>query len=87
MAVAAVKKIRDKSQAKKAARAQGFTFLDQLEEDQGCVNKPVTRVEYDVRGFLRQCLEKYESLVDHPVKFKTVSTPSHDDKIARPIGD
>ena len=67
MAVAAVKKIRDKSQAKKAARAQGFTFLDQLEEDQGCMNKPVTRVEYDMRGFLRQCLEKYESLVDHPV--------------------
>ena len=49
--------------------------------------KPVTRVEYDMRGFLRQCLEKYESLVDHPVKFKTVSTPFHDDKIARPIGD
>ena len=87
MAVAAVKKIRDKSQAKKAARAQGFTFLDQLEEDQGCMNKPVTRVEYDMRGFLRQCLEKYENLVDHPVKFKTVSAPFHDDKIARPIGD
>ena len=85
MAVAAVKKLRDKSQAKKAARAQGFTFLDQLEEDQGCVNKPVTRVEYDTRGFLRQCLEKYESLVGHPVKFKTVNTPFHDDKIARPM--
>ena len=47
----------------------------------------MTQVEYDMRGFLRQCLEKYESLVDHPVKFKTVSTPFHDDKIAPPIGD
>ena len=51
------------------------------------MSKPVTRVEYDMRGFLRQCLEKYESLVDQPVKFKTVNTPFHDDKIARPIGD
>ena len=57
LAVAAVKKTRDKSQAKKAARAQGFTFLDQLEENQGCVTKKVTRVVYDMRGFLRQCLK------------------------------
>ena len=78
---------RYKSQAKKAARAQGFTFLDQLEENQGCVNKKVTRVEYDMRGLLRQCLEKYESLVDKPVVYKRVSALFHDDKIARPIGD
>ena len=30
--LAAAKKIRDKSGAKKAARAQGFTFLDELEQ-------------------------------------------------------
>ena len=82
-----MKKIRDKSQAKKAARAQGFTFLDQLEEHQGCMTKPVTTVRYDMRGFLRQCLEKYESLVNKPVTYKKVSTPFHDDKIARPIGN
>lgn len=87
LAVAAVKKARDKSQAKEAARAQGFTFLDQLEENQGCVTRKVTRVEYDMRGFLRQCLEKYESLVDKPVVYKKVSAPFHDDKIARPVGD
>ena len=75
LAVAAVKKTRDKSQAKKAARAQGFTFLDQLEENQGCVNKKVTKVEYDMRGFLRQCLEKYESLVDKPVRVQKGQRP------------
>ena len=82
VAVAAVKRIRDKTKAKKAARAQGFTFLDQLEEQQGCMTKPVTTVKYDMRGFLRQCLERYESLVKKPVTYRKVSTPFHDDKIA-----
>ena len=85
VAVAAVKKIRGKTKAKKAARAQGFMFLDQLEEQRGCMTKPVTTVKYDMS--LRQCLEKYESLVKKLVTYRRVSTPFHDDKIARPIGD
>ena len=58
VAVAAVKRLRDKGQAKKAARAQGFTFLDQLEENQPCMSVPVTTVTYDMKGFLEQCLAR-----------------------------
>jgi hypothetical protein len=39
-ALASIK--RDKGEAKKKARAQGFSHVDQLFEDQPCMNKPVT---------------------------------------------
>ena len=87
IAVAAVKQIRDKGKAKKAVRAQGFTYLDQLVESQACMNKPVNTMEYNMKGFLQQCLDRYVELAGGNVKFKNVSTPFYDDRIARPIGD
>ena len=87
-AVAAVKNIRNKSKAKKAARAQGFTFMDELIPEKGkAMNKPVTVVEYDMTGFLQQCIDRYTELAGKDVKLKTVATPFYDDKIARPIAD
>ena len=84
--LAAAKKIRDKSGAKKAARAQGFTFLDELEQQKSkCMTKNVNTVEYDMRQFLQQCIDRYVELAGPNVKFKKVSTPFPDDKIARPI--
>ena len=86
--LAAAKKIRDKSGAKKAARAQGFTFLDELEQQKSkCMTKNVNTVEYDMRQFLQQCIDRYIELAGPNVKFKKVSTPFPDDKIARPIMD
>ena len=86
--LAAAKKIRDKSGAKKAARAQGFTFLDELEQQKSkCMTKNVNAVEYDMRQFLQQCIDRYVELAGQNVKFKKVSTPFPDDKIARPIMD
>jgi len=85
--LAAAKKIRDKSGAKKAARAQGFTFLDELEQQIQMHDKNVNTVEYDMRQFLQQCIDRYVELAGPNVKFKKVSTPFPDDKIARPIMD
>ena len=48
---------------------------------------PVTTVTYDMKGFLEQCLTRYEELVPREVKYTKVSTPFHDDKIARPVAD
>ena len=87
-ALAAAKKIRDKSGAKKAARAQGFTFLDELEHQRtSCMTKNVNTVKYDMKQFLQQCIDRYVELAGPNVKFKKVSTPFPDDKIARPIAD
>ena len=87
-ALAAAKKVRDKSGAKKAARAQGFTFLDELEQHKSkCTTKNVNTVEYDMRQFLQQCIDRYVELAGPNVKFKKVTTPFPDDKIARPIMD
>jgi len=89
-ALAAAKKIRDKSGAgaKKAARAQGFTFLDELEQQKSkCMTKSVNTVEYDMRQFLQQCVDRYVELAGPNVKFNKVSAPFPDDKIARPIMD
>ena len=41
----------------------------------------------DMKGFLEQCLTRYQELVPKEVKYKKVSTPFHDDKIARPVAD
>ena len=81
VAVAAVKKIREKSKAKKAARAQGFTFVDELIHDKGkCLAKPVTIVEYDMTGFLQQCIDRYKELAGNNVTLKNVATPFYDEK-------
>ena len=88
IALAAAKKIRDKSGAKKAARAQGFTVSDELEKNKSkCMFKTVNTVEYDMKQFLQQCIDRYVQLAGPDVKFKSVSTPFPDDKIARPIND
>ena len=47
----------------------------------------VNTVEYDMRQFLQQCLDRYVELAGPNIKFKKVSTPFPDDKIARPIMD
>ena len=75
-ALAAAQKIRDKSGAKKAARAQGLTFLDELEQHKSkCTTKNVNTVEYDMKQFLQQCLNRYVELAGPNIKLKKVSTP------------
>ena len=86
-ALASAKIVRDKSKAKKAARAQGFTFLDELETNKGkSMDKSVNAFQYDMKQFLQQCLDRYVELAGPNITFKKVATPFHDDKIARPVG-
>ena len=68
LAAAAVKKVRDKTLAKKANRAKGFSYIDELFEHQPCMNKPVTLVVYDMTGFLQQC--RYVELAGGNVQFR-----------------
>ena len=75
LAAAAVKKLRDKTSAKKANRAKGFLYLGELFEHQPCMDQPDTLVTYDMTGFLQQCLDRYVELAGGDVKFKKVSTP------------
>ena len=77
LVAAAVKKLRDKSSAKKAIERR----------HQPCMDKPVTVVTYGMTGFLQQCLDRCVELAGGNVKFKKVSTPFQDDRIARPTKD
>ena len=87
LAAATVKKLRDKTSAKKANRAKGFSYIDELFQHQPCMDKPVTVVTYDMTGFLQQCLDRYIELAGGNIQFKKVSTPFQDDRIARPTKD
>ena len=79
---------RDKSGAKKKARAEGFSYMDQLFENQPCMQKPVTTFTYDMEPFLKSCVDRYLSLAGRDAKpLKQVSTPFHEERIARPIAD
>ena len=51
------------------------------------MDKPVTLVTYDMTGFLQQRLDRYIELAGGDAKFKKVSTPFQDDRIARPTKD
>ena len=51
------------------------------------MTKNVNTVEYDMRQFLQQCIDRYVELAGPNVKFKKVTTPFPDDKIARLIMD
>ena len=51
------------------------------------MTKSVNTVEYDMRQFLQQCVDRYVELAGPNVKFKKVTAPCPDDKIARPIMD
>ena len=85
-ALASIK--RDKGEAKKKARAQGFSYLDQLFEDQPCMNKPVTIMLYDMKPFLQSCVDRYTQLAGRDAKpMKKVATPFHEERIARPVAD
>ena len=82
MAVATIK--RDKSAAKK--RAQGFAYMDELFPDQPCMSKPVNVMTYDMKPFLELCVRRYVDLAGkHAKPLKVVSTPFHDERIARPV--
>ena len=77
---------RDKLAAKK--RAQGFSYMDELFQDQPCMSKPVNVMTYDMKPFLESCVKRYVELAGKDAKpLKTVSTPFHDERIARPIAD
>jgi hypothetical protein len=85
-ALASIK--RDKGEAKKKARAQGFSYLDQLFEDQPCMTKPVTVMLYDMKPFLQSCVDRYVQLAGRDAKpIKKVATPCHEERIARPVID
>ena len=84
IAVASIK--RDKSSAKKKARAQGFRYMDQLFKHQPCVSKPANVMTYDMQPFEQSCIDRYQSLAGKDAKpLKHVSTPFHEERIARPL--
>ena len=58
-AVAAVKRIRDKTAAKKQARQTGFYDVNQLSDGKGCMYQPTRGVVYDMSSFLQQAVDKY----------------------------
>ena len=77
---------RDKSGAKKKARAEGFSYMDQLFENQPCMQKPVTTFTYDMEPFLKSCVDRYVNLAGRDAKpLKHVSTPFHEERVARPV--
>ena len=79
---------RDKAGAKKKARAEGFSYMDQIFENQPCMQKPVTTFTYDMEPFLKPCVDRYVNLAGRDAKpLKHVSTPFHGGRIARPIAD
>ena len=84
-AMAAVKKIRDKLNAKKAARKHAFYDVNQLSDHQGCMYAKTRQVVYDMSSFLQQAIDRYKELTGPEWhNLKKVSTPFYDDKIARP---
>ena len=85
-AMASIK--RDKSCAKKKARAEGFSYMDQLSEDQPCMQKPVTTFTYGMQLFLKSCVDRYVNLAGRDAKpLKHVSIPFYEERIARPVAD
>ena len=51
-ALAAVKRIRDKTAAKKQARQTGFYDVNQLSDGKGCMYRPTRGVVYDMSSFI-----------------------------------
>lgn len=52
------------------------------------MNKPVNVMTYDMKPFLESCVKRYVDLAGKDAKpLKIVSTPFHDERIARPIAD
>ena len=79
---------RDKNEAKKKARLDGFSYMDQLFPDQPCMKKNVNVMTYDMKPFLQSCIDRYVTLAGRDAKpLKIVSTPFHEERIARPIQD
>ena len=80
---------RKKSAAKRLAREQRFTSMENLNVKKGgCIEKPVNVVKYDMKNFLESCVDAYCQLakVDKST-LKRASTPFHDSKVARPKAD
>ena len=76
---------RGKGSAKKAARSQNFSYLDQLRNTNACVTKPVTVVTYDMEPFLKSCVDRYVALAGKNAQsLRKVATPFHEERIARP---
>ena len=85
-AMAAIKRIRDKTAAKKQARQTGFYDVNQHSDGKGCMYQPTRGVVYDMSSFLQQAVDKYRQLAGPEFQhLKKVSTPFYDDKIARPV--
>ena len=81
-----LKRIRDKTAAKKQARQTGFYDVNQLRDGTGCMYRPTRGVIYDMRSFLQQAVDKYRQLAGPEFQhLKKVSTPFYDDKIACPV--
>ena len=76
---------RDKQAAKKIARSENFAYLDQLNPNQPCMTKTVTVVRYDMKPFLKSCVDRYTQLAGkHAKPLKAAATPFHEERIARP---
>ena len=59
-ALASVK--RNKRGAKQKARAEGFSYMDGLYENQPCMERSVNVVLYDMKPFLQSCVDRYLQL-------------------------
>ena len=69
---------RDKGSAKKAARSQNFSYLDQLHNTNACMTKPVTVVTYDMEPFLKSCVDRYVALAGkNAIEFLSVLPGVH----------
>ena len=80
---------RKKSAAKRLAREQRFTSMENLNVKKGgCMEKPVNIVKYNMKNFLESCVEAYCQLAKVGKNtLKRASTPFHDNKVARPKED
>ena len=80
---------RKKSAAKRLAREQRFTSMENLNVERGgCMEKPVNIVQYNMKNFLESCVDAYCQLAKVDISsLKRASTPFHDNKVAKPKED
>ena len=68
---------RNKGAAKNKARSANFSYLDQLNDKSvPCMSKPVNTVTYDMKPFLKSCVDRYVQLAgDKALKLKLGHDP------------
>ena len=80
---------RSKAEAKREAKQSKFHGTETIQEEPvPCMSKPVNVMTYDMRDFLVSCVDKYCELATvSRSTLKHVSTPFHENRIAKPTSD